>query len=212
MPLRLALLVACLCSVVAAHPPQHHSAVLELSHLQLDHIVSTATKPLLLQFYSPTCIHCVRFAPAYEQLASDLTSDAFVARVDGINHRALRLRFHVMAFPSFFLIHAGSVFEFVGSASSEQLLNFVRSHGAISGKKLSSLAGPLSPYWKLVHLLFRFVYFLQRHVHMYQRNGGNMAFLVLAVVIGVLSAFVVIIHLITRPPKPYPQRTRLHHD
>ncbi|CAN8067229.1 unnamed protein product [Agarophyton chilense] len=209
-------IVLLLCVAVAAHEPA--AAVLELSFLSLDHLIKSSSKPLLLQFYSPTCGHCVRFEPAYERIARQLHMDANVARVDGVAHRALRLRFRVMAFPSFFLIHAGSVFEFVGSRSVEELIKFTQSNGTTSGEKVTAINGPLNPYWQLVHLLFRFVNFLQVEFKQYCRNGGNIPLLVFAVVTGVMCAFVVAIYLITLPPKPYPSRnqwpvpTHAHHD
>ena len=85
----------------------------------------------LIEFYTPTCSHCVRFAPAYENIARTLHSSTTdgkirVARVNCSVEKALMTRFGIQAFPSFFLVDGWDVYEFDGQRSETTLINFAQ--------------------------------------------------------------------------------------
>ena len=82
----------------------------------------------LIEFYTPTCSHCINFAASYAKIAHNLHSlpdeKIRVARVDCSVERALMTRFGIQAFPSFFLLSGWEVYEFSGSRSVQNLSEF----------------------------------------------------------------------------------------
>jgi thiol-disulfide isomerase/thioredoxin len=63
-------------------------AVARAAPVELDDSAFRSTvghgRPVLVEFYLPTCPHCQRLAPAYEQAASSLAgSNVVVARING---------------------------------------------------------------------------------------------------------------------------------
>jgi len=83
----------------------------------------------LIEFYTPTCSHCVHFAPTYENIAKTLHSSTKgkkirVARVNCSVEKALMTRFGIQAFPSFFLVAGWDVYEFEERRSQTTLTNF----------------------------------------------------------------------------------------
>lgn len=85
----------------------------------------------LIEFYTPSCSHCVNFAPVYESIARTLHSSktegsVHVARVNCSVEKALMTRFGVRAFPSFFLVTGLDVYEFKGNRGATSLTEFAR--------------------------------------------------------------------------------------
>ena len=85
----------------------------------------------LIEFYTPSCSHCVNFAPVYENIARTLHSSKTeanirIARVNCSAEKALMTRFGVRAFPSFFLVTGLDVYEFKGNRGATTLTEFAR--------------------------------------------------------------------------------------
>lgn len=85
----------------------------------------------LIEFYTPTCSHCVNFAPVYENIARTLHSSnkdgkIRVARVNCSEEKALMTRFGIRAFPSFFLVNGWDVYEFEGNRGATTLTEFAQ--------------------------------------------------------------------------------------
>jgi len=85
----------------------------------------------LIEFYTPTCSHCVNFAPVYENLARTLHSSnndgkIRVARVNCSQEKALMTRFDIRAFPSFFLVAGWDVYEFEETRGAATLTEFAK--------------------------------------------------------------------------------------
>ena len=85
----------------------------------------------LIEFYTPSCSHCVNFAPVYENIARTLHSsktegNIHVARVNCSEEKALMTRFGVRAFPSFFLVTGLDVYEFKGNRGATTLVEFAK--------------------------------------------------------------------------------------
>jgi thioredoxin-like negative regulator of GroEL len=93
----------------------------------------------LIEFYTPTCSHCVSFAPTYQDIARAIHSSTpdekiRVARINCSEEKALMTRFGVKAFPSFFLVAGWDVYEFEGSRSATTLVDYAR--GGYKKKKV----------------------------------------------------------------------------
>lgn len=114
-------------------------------------------KAWLIEFYAPWCSHCVRFAPAYEQIAQKLHSQqqtspfkrqVNVAKIDGSAERALASRFGVRGFPTFFLVDGWTVREYEGSRSQDTLIKFVMEEYK-EVEPVPFLFGPFGPMGQL---------------------------------------------------------------
>ncbi len=104
----------------------------------------------LIEFYTPTCSHCVHFAPTYENIAKTLHSSTKgkkirVARVNCSVEKALMTRFGIQAFPSFFLVAGWDVYEFEERRSQTTLTNFAEG----GYKKQNVSEDDTVPYWFL---------------------------------------------------------------
>lgn len=95
----------------------------------------------LIEFYTPTCSHCVEFAQAYQRIAAtfhDIPEQKIrVARVNCSVEKALMTRFGIQAFPSFFLASGWDVYEFDGNRNVSTLLEFA--NGGYKKKKVRTL-------------------------------------------------------------------------
>jgi len=85
----------------------------------------------LIEFYTPTCSHCVSFASTYQSIAKAIHSSTpdekiRVARVNCSEEKALMTRFGVTAFPSFFLVTGWEVYKFEGSRTATILMDYAR--------------------------------------------------------------------------------------
>ena len=67
-----------------------------------DSIVKDPTKNVFVKFFAPWCGHCVRMAPAWEELATKFKDDASVviAEVDASAHQSVGQKYGVRGFPT----------------------------------------------------------------------------------------------------------------
>ncbi len=76
------------------------------------------------------CKHCQEFANSYNNVAATFHSSPKegirVAKVDCEMEKALKTRFGVTSFPSFFLVDGWSVYEFENNRSEATLMDFAR--------------------------------------------------------------------------------------
>mmetsp|Transcript_101762 Transcript_101762/g.206769 ORF Transcript_101762/g.206769 Transcript_101762/m.206769 type:complete len:184 (-) Transcript_101762:3777-4328(-) len=84
----------------------------------------------LIEFYTPTCSHCVNFSASYRNIASTFhkkpEDKVRVARVNCSVEKALMTRFGIESFPSFFLVSGWDVYEFDGNRNVSTLIEFAK--------------------------------------------------------------------------------------
>lgn len=102
----------------------------------------------LIEFYTPSCSHCVEFAQNYQRIAATFHSapeeKIRVARVNCSVEKALMTRFGIQAFPSFFLASGWDIYEYDGRRSVSNLLEFA--NGEYKKKKpISFMNSPMGP-------------------------------------------------------------------
>jgi len=103
----------------------------------------------LIEFYTPTCSHCVTFAPSYAGVAYTLHSSIpdekiRVARVNCSVEKALMTRFGIQSFPSFFLVAGWDVYKFDGHRNAAELTDFARG-GYKKKNPISFMNSPMGP-------------------------------------------------------------------
>ena len=84
----------------------------------------------LIEFYSPSCRHCLEFSSDYQQVASTFHSNPNtkikVGKVNGQSELALRNRFGIIGYPTFYIVDGYSVYEFSGKRSKNNLIDFAK--------------------------------------------------------------------------------------
>mmetsp|Transcript_7825 Transcript_7825/g.16789 ORF Transcript_7825/g.16789 Transcript_7825/m.16789 type:complete len:253 (+) Transcript_7825:123-881(+) len=102
----------------------------------------------LIEFYTPTCSHCVEFAPAYKRIAATFHDSpeqkVRIARVNCSVEKALMTRFGIQAFPSFYLASGWDIYEFDGNRNVSTLLEFAKG-GYKKKKPISFMNSPMGP-------------------------------------------------------------------
>lgn len=91
-----------------------------------DEVVLAAEAPVLVDFYSDTCIPCKRLAPRLARLEAELGDALLVAKVNVGHDLPLAERYGVMASPTLVLFKGGEeVARHRGVMSPEELRDFV---------------------------------------------------------------------------------------
>ena len=97
-------------------------AVESLTGSALDGYISEG-KSVFVKFFSPSCPHCVRMAPVWEEL-SQSSPDNVIADIDCTKNRDVCKRFDVQGVPSLQFIKNGKVCKYSGNRDLESLVNF----------------------------------------------------------------------------------------
>jgi len=94
----------------------------EVTDESFDNLVIRSGMPVLLEFYSPECMHCQKMAKVVVALASELSGKVPVVRVNVLENALTPERYEVGAIPAFFLINGGLVLhKAVGAMSKGRL-------------------------------------------------------------------------------------------
>ncbi|MGA2681706.1 MAG: thioredoxin family protein [Candidatus Bathyarchaeia archaeon] len=128
------------------------SEVKDISAASFDKEVLRSEEPIVVEFFSHSCPHCIKFAPVYEELAHALHGDAKFLRIDVLsstNNRSLAHRRGVRTVPTIEVFYQGRV---IGNVVGFHLFEKVRD--AIKGflVKKEENVGPSTP---LEHLTAR---------------------------------------------------------
>ena len=102
-----------------------------------------------IEFYAPWCSHCQDFRPTWEDVAMHFhhqpEKKVKVGKIDGDSERALSSRFAVKAYPSFFLVDGYTVYEYDGSRSKQNLVDFAEG-GYRKTSSIPFLSSPMGPF------------------------------------------------------------------
>jgi thioredoxin 2 len=82
--------------------------VLEPSAAQVANLIRSGGLPILIDFYSPTCMPCHRMHPILESLAQRRAGDLMVVKVDTDANVELAGAFRIQAVPTFVVFKRGT--------------------------------------------------------------------------------------------------------
>ncbi len=97
------IVAALLVAIVAAN-------VVKLTPETYDTIVNDGSKDVFVKFYAPWCGHCVRMAPAWEELAKSnaANENLVIAEVDASQYQELAQKNGIRGFPTIKLFTKGN--------------------------------------------------------------------------------------------------------
>ncbi len=84
-------------------------APINISDSEFSRAVLRCASPVVVEFWSPKCPHCLRMAGKVDALASDLAGRVKVAKVNVLENRWLTREYGVEVVPTFLLFKNGSV-------------------------------------------------------------------------------------------------------
>lgn len=67
--------------------------------------------PVVVEFYSPTCVHCKRLEAGFSELSEELSSQAVFAKCDISKEAALAAQYDITSVPTLLFIRNGEIKE-----------------------------------------------------------------------------------------------------
>lgn len=96
--------------------------ITELDSSNFDSTVSSATVPVVVDFWAPWCGPCKAIAPILEELASELGATAKICKVNVDNNSEIAGKYEIRAIPTILVFKEGQVAEtVVGLVSKDDL-------------------------------------------------------------------------------------------
>ena len=96
--------------------------ITELDSSNFDSTVSSATVPVVVDFWAPWCGPCKAIAPILEELASELGDTAKICKVNVDNNSEIAGKYEIRAIPTILVFKEGQVAEtVVGLVSKDDL-------------------------------------------------------------------------------------------
>lgn len=98
------------------------SMPVEATDATFDQEVSKSDLPVILEFYSPRCGHCMKMESVVNSLAGEFAGQAKVVKVNVLSNAVSPSRFGVHGVPAFYIVKNGEVVtSAVGSMSEDEL-------------------------------------------------------------------------------------------
>ncbi|MDR2116386.1 MAG: thioredoxin [Planctomycetaceae bacterium] len=99
-------------------------SILELTETDFDRNVLKSTIPVLVDFWSPSCLPCRMLVPVLEELAKENAGEIRIAKVNMAEFPQIGAKYGVDMLPTLLFFNNGNVVErMVGSQSKNKLQN-----------------------------------------------------------------------------------------
>lgn len=83
--------------------------ITELTQNNIEQLLSQRDIPIVLDFYSPTCVHCKRIEPSLNELSDELEGKAVIAKCNVMEEPAVSDRYDITALPTLLFIKDGEI-------------------------------------------------------------------------------------------------------
>lgn len=96
--------------------------VVELGDHNFQQVVNATDKPVLVDFYSPTCGPCVGLAPVIANIAQAYAGRAMICKLDTSRHQLTATKFRIRGVPTLIFFKNGEVVDqVVGAVPGNEL-------------------------------------------------------------------------------------------
>ena len=103
--------------------------ILSLTEDTFDERIKRETHPILVDFWASWCQPCKVITPSLEQLASEMSGRAIVAKVDVDENGDLANRFGIRSIPTLVVFKKGKmVDQMIGAVPKEQIRRLIEKH------------------------------------------------------------------------------------
>lgn len=103
--------------------PRNPAAPVAVTDSNFDSVVGASSEPVLLEFWSPTCGHCVKMEPVINEIARELTGRVKVAKMDTSVNARVPSQYGITGTPAFILFRGGrELARAVGAMPKETLI------------------------------------------------------------------------------------------
>lgn len=108
------------CGAYLDGPP---GEVMSLGDHNFQQVINSTDKPVLVDFFSPTCGPCRMLAPVIEKLAVRYAGKALICSVDTSRHQMVPTRFQIRGVPTLIFFKNGQVVDqMVGAVPETELV------------------------------------------------------------------------------------------
>ncbi len=103
--------------------------IINLNEQSFEEAISSASGPVLVDFWAPWCGPCKAIAPLLEEIAGELAGKAAITKVNVDENSAIAAKFNVRAIPTLILFKGGEqVDTIVGMIGKDDLKAKVEAH------------------------------------------------------------------------------------
>ncbi|HEY9719829.1 MAG TPA: thioredoxin family protein [Trichormus sp.] len=114
-------------SFTGADGMQASTIVPAINENQFQHVVLESDQPVLVEFYTDDCPHCLDMVPVMAHLATDLKGNVKVVRMDAGECASIAEKYGVTGLPNFTVFKDGEKIDnTTGSQTKDQLLSFIK--------------------------------------------------------------------------------------
>jgi len=105
------------------------AGILDVSESNFKSEVLESASPVLVDFWAPWCGPCRAIAPALQNLADEMGSQAKVTKVNVDDNGSLAGQYGINSIPALLVFKGGDVVEkFIGVVSKDVLANAIKKH------------------------------------------------------------------------------------
>lgn len=104
--------------------------MLEINKENVDQEVLASEKPVILDFWGPSCQPCLALMPDVEVLAEEYAADVKMVKVNSAENKRLCVDMRVMGLPSFLVYKDGEEMERIsgGELKKEDIEQLIQRH------------------------------------------------------------------------------------
>ncbi len=100
----------------------HLAVPVELLDTEFQSFIKTATLPVMVDFYSPTCGPCQAITPLIKQLATDYLGKVITVKLDTSSNPGTAMHYKIRGVPSLLFFRNGEVIDQIVGAPPESQL------------------------------------------------------------------------------------------